>query len=119
MGLSNPFRGLMKLGTVERRGAMGIWKELFCELSPLEFRLYLNTEERTCVENCSLLRCEAVGPAHGDGRFELVFSGRKLALRASSQDEAEDWLDRVREALQKCRPQQEDEWVNIQYPEQP
>ncbi|XP_072603055.1 pleckstrin homology domain-containing family M member 1 isoform X1 [Vulpes vulpes] len=119
MGLSNPFRGLMKLGTVERRGAMGIWKELFCELSPLEFRLYLNTEERTCVENCSLLRCESVGPAHSDGRFELVFSGRKLALRASSQDEAEDWLDRVRDALQKCRPQQEDEWVNIQYPEQP
>ncbi|KAF6096197.1 pleckstrin homology and RUN domain containing M1 [Phyllostomus discolor] len=119
MGLSNPFRGLMKLGTVERRGAMGIWKELFCELSPLEFRLYLNGEERTCVENCSLLRCESVGPAHSDGRFELVFSGKKLTLRASSQDEAEDWLDRVREALQKCRPQQEDEWVNIQYPEPP
>ncbi|XP_051681707.1 pleckstrin homology domain-containing family M member 1 isoform X5 [Oryctolagus cuniculus] len=119
MGLSNPFRGLMKLGTVERRGAMGIWKELFCELSPLEFRLYLSDEERTCVESCSLLRCESVGPAHSDGRFELVFSGKKLALRASSQDEAEDWLDRVREALQKVRPQQEDEWVNIQYPEQP
>lgn len=119
MGLSNPFRGLMKLGTVERRGAMGIWKELFCELSPLEFRLYLSGEERTCVENCSLLRCESVGPAHSDGRFELVFSGKKLTLRASSQDEAEDWLDRVREALQKCRPQQDDEWVNIQYPEQP
>uniref|UniRef100_A0A8D2B1V5 Pleckstrin homology domain-containing family M member 1 n=1 Tax=Sciurus vulgaris TaxID=55149 RepID=A0A8D2B1V5_SCIVU len=119
MGLSNPFRGLMKLGTVARRGAMGIWKELFCELSPLELRLYLSDEERTCVESCSLLRCEAVGPAHSDGRFELVFSGKKLALRASSQDEAEDWLDRVREALQKVRPQQEDEWVNIQYPDQP
>ncbi|XP_011795545.1 PREDICTED: pleckstrin homology domain-containing family M member 1 isoform X1 [Colobus angolensis palliatus] len=119
MGLSNPFRGLMKLGTVERRGAMGIWKELFCELSPLEFRLYLSNEERTCVENCSLLRCESVGPAHSDGRFELVFSGKKLALRASSQDEAEDWLDRVQEALQKVRPQQEDEWVNVQYPDQP
>ncbi|KAB1265186.1 Pleckstrin homology domain-containing family M member 1 [Camelus dromedarius] len=118
-GLSNPFRGLMKLGTVERRGAMGIWKELFCELSPLEFRLYLSGEEHTCVENCSLLRCESVGPAHSDGRFELVFSGKKLTLRASSQDEAEDWLDRVREALQKCRPQQEEEWVNIQYPDQP
>ncbi|XP_048220908.1 pleckstrin homology domain-containing family M member 1 isoform X2 [Perognathus longimembris pacificus] len=119
MGLSNPFRGLMKLGTVARRGAMGIWKELFCELSPLELRLYLSDEERTCVESCSLLRCEAVGPAHSDGRFELVFSGKKLALRASSQDEAEDWLDRVREALQKVRPPQEDEWVNIQYPEEP
>ncbi|XP_058140381.1 pleckstrin homology domain-containing family M member 1 isoform X2 [Dasypus novemcinctus] len=118
MGLSNPFRGLMKLGTLERRGAMGIWKKLFCELSPLEFRLYLSDEERTCVENCSLLRCESVGPAHSDGRFELVFSGKKLTLRASSQDEAEDWLDRVQEALQKCRPQQEDEWVNIQHPEQ-
>lgn len=98
---------------------MGIWKELFCELSPLEFRLYLSGEERTCVENCSLLRCDAVGPAHSDGRFELVFSSKKLTLRASSQDEAEDWLDRVREALQKCRPQQDDEWVNIQYPELP
>ncbi|ELV10106.1 Pleckstrin homology domain-containing family M member 1 [Tupaia chinensis] len=119
MGLSNPFRGLMKLGMVERRGAMGIWKELFCELSPLEFRLYLSDEERTCVESCSLLRCESVGPAHSDGRFELVFSGKKLALRASSQDEAEDWLDRVREALQKVRPQQEDEWVNVQYPDEP
>ncbi|XP_064127058.1 pleckstrin homology domain-containing family M member 1 isoform X2 [Loxodonta africana] len=119
MGLSNPFRGLLKLGTLERRGAMGIWKELFCELSPLEFRLYLSDKERTCVENCSLLRCESVGPAHSDGRFELVFSGKKLTLRASSQDEAEDWLDRVQEALHKYRPQQEDEWVNIQYPEQP
>ncbi|XP_005369129.1 pleckstrin homology domain-containing family M member 1 isoform X1 [Microtus ochrogaster] len=119
MGLSNPFRGLVKLGTVARRGAMGIWKEFFCELSPLELRLYLSDEERTCMESCSLLRCEAVGPAHSDGRFELVFSGKKLALRASSQDEAEDWLDRVREALQKVRPQQEEEWVNIQYPDQP
>lgn len=119
MGLSNPFRGLLKLGTVSRRGAMGIWKELFCELSPMELRLYLSAEERTCVESCSLLRCEAVGPAHSDGLFELVFSSKKLALRASSQDEAEDWLDRVREALQKVRPQQEDEWVNIQYPDQP
>lgn len=119
MGLSNPFRGLLKLGTVARRGAMGIWKEFFCELSPLELRLYLSDEERTCVESCSLLRCEAVGPAHSDGRFELVFSGKKLPLRASSQDEAEDWLDRVREALQKVRPQQEDEWVNIQYPDLP
>nr|XP_020729051.1 pleckstrin homology domain-containing family M member 1 [Odocoileus virginianus texanus] len=116
MGLSNPFRGLLKLGTVERRGAMGMWKELFCELSPLELRLYLSGRERTCVETCSLLRCESVGPAHSDGRFELLFSGKKLTLRASSRDEAEDWLDRVREALQKCRPQQEEEWVTIQYP---
>ncbi|XP_063107831.1 pleckstrin homology domain-containing family M member 1 isoform X3 [Cavia porcellus] len=119
MGLSNPFRGLLKLGTVSRRGAMGIWKELFCELSPMELRLYLSDKERTCVESCSLLRCESVGPAHSDGRFELVFSSKKLALRASSQDEAEDWLDRVREALQKVRPQQEDEWVTIEYPDQP
>ena len=118
-GLSNPFRGLLKLGTVERRGAMGIWKEYFCELSPLELRLFLSGKERTCVETCSLLRCESVGPAHSDGRFELLFSGKKLTLRASSRDEAEDWLDRVREVLQKCRPLQEDDWVTIQYPEEP
>ncbi|KAI5929160.1 Pleckstrin homology domain-containing family M member 1 [Manis javanica] len=116
MGLCSPFRGLGTLGTVERRGAMGIWKELFCELSPLEFRLYLHGEERMCVESCSLLRCESVGPAHSDGRFELVFSGKKLTLRASSQDEAEDWLDRVQEALQKCRPQQEEDWYLVAIP---
>ncbi|KAI5255972.1 Pleckstrin-likey Domain-Containing Family M Member 1 [Manis pentadactyla] len=117
MGLSNPFRGLMKLGMVQRRGAMGIWKELFCELSPLEFRLYLHEEERMCVESCSLLRCESVGPAHSDGRPQLVSRGRRLTLRASSQDEAEDRLDRVRQALRKCRPRQD--WVSLQYPEQP
>ncbi|XP_044528216.1 pleckstrin homology domain-containing family M member 1 [Gracilinanus agilis] len=117
IGLSNPFRGLIKLGTLERRGAMGIWKEYFCELSPLEFRLYLNDEDRECVENCSLLRCESVGPAQSDGRFDLVFSNKKLTLRAPCQDEAEDWLDRLHEALQKCRPQQEQEWETLQAPD--
>ncbi|XP_036612158.1 pleckstrin homology domain-containing family M member 1 [Trichosurus vulpecula] len=117
IGLYNPFRGLIKLGTLERRGAMGIWKEFFCELSPLEFRLYLNDKDRECVENCSLLRCESVGPAQSDGRFELVFSKKKLTMRASSQDEAEDWLDRLHEALQKCRPQQEQEWETLQPPD--
>ncbi|XP_007482554.2 pleckstrin homology domain-containing family M member 1 isoform X1 [Monodelphis domestica] len=117
IGLSNPFRGLIKLGTLERRGAMGMWKEYFCELSPLEFRLYLNDEDRECVENCSLLRCESVGPAQSDGRFDLIFSNKKLTLRAPCQDEAEDWLDRLHEALQKCRPQQEQEWETLQVPE--
>ncbi|XP_051850858.1 pleckstrin homology domain-containing family M member 1 [Antechinus flavipes] len=117
IGLYNPFRGLIKLGTLERRGAMGIWKEFFCELAPLEFRLYLNDEDRECVENCSLLRCESVGPAQSDGRFEVVFSNKKLTLRAPCQDEAEDWLDRLHEALQKCRPQQEQEWETLQPPD--
>uniref|UniRef100_A0A8D0H2T8 Pleckstrin homology and RUN domain containing M1 n=1 Tax=Sphenodon punctatus TaxID=8508 RepID=A0A8D0H2T8_SPHPU len=117
IGLSNPFRGLLKLGNLERRGAMGIWKEFFCELSPLEFRLFLDSEERVCVENCSLLRCESLGLAHSDGRFELVFSGKKLCLRAPSKDEAEDWLDRLHEALRKCRPQQEEEWETLEYPD--
>ncbi|KAJ7313463.1 hypothetical protein JRQ81_004857 [Phrynocephalus forsythii] len=117
MGLSNPFRGLLKLGTLERRGAMGIWKEFFCELSPLELRLYVDSEERVCVENCSLLRCESVEPAQSDGRFDLVFPGRRLCLRASSQDEAEDWLERLREALKKCRPQQEEDWETLEWPE--
>ncbi|XP_066484921.1 pleckstrin homology domain-containing family M member 1 isoform X2 [Tiliqua scincoides] len=114
MGLSNPFRGLLKLGTLERRGGMGIWKEFFCELSPLELRLFVDNEERVCVENCSLLRCESLGLAHSDGRFDLVFSGRRLCLRAASQDEAEDWLDRLHEALQKCRPQLEEEWETLE-----
>lgn len=115
IGLSNPFRGLLKLGNLERRGAVGIWKEYRCELSPYEFRLYQNDEERTCAENCSLLRCESVGSASSDGRFELLFSGKKLYLRAPSQDEAEDWLDRLQEALHKCRPpQQDDHWEILQ-----
>ncbi|KAM6042561.1 pleckstrin homology domain-containing family M member 1 isoform 1-T3 [Theristicus caerulescens] len=118
MGLSNPFRGLLKLGSLERRGAMGIWKEFFCELSPLELRLFLDHEDRICVESYSLLRCESLALTHSDGRFELVFLGKKLYLRAPSRDEAEDWLDRIREALQKCRPQlEEEEWETLEYPE--
>ncbi|XP_044274616.1 pleckstrin homology domain-containing family M member 1 isoform X2 [Varanus komodoensis] len=116
MGLSNPFRGLLKLGNLERRGGMGLWKELFCELSPLELRLFVDSEERVCVENYSLLRCESLGLAHSDGRFDLVFSGKRLCLRAPSQDEAEDWLDRLNEALQKCRPQQDEDWETLQCP---
>ncbi|KAM9215146.1 LOW QUALITY PROTEIN: pleckstrin homology domain-containing family M member 1 [Leptosomus discolor] len=112
MGLSNPFRGLLKLGSLERRGAMGIWKEFSCELSPLELRLLLDHEDRICVESYSLLRCEALALTHSDGRFELVFLG--LYLRAPSRDEAED-VDRIREALQKCRPQleEEEEWETL------
>ncbi|XP_041877491.1 pleckstrin homology domain-containing family M member 1 isoform X1 [Corvus kubaryi] len=116
MGLSNPFRGLLKLGSLERRGAMGIWKEFSCELSPLELRLFLDHEDRICVESYSLLRCESLALTHSDGRFELVFLGKKLFLRAPSQDEAEDWLDRIREALRKCRPQleEEEDWETLE-----
>lgn len=97
---------------------MGIWKEFFCELSPLELRLLLDHEDRICVESYSLLRCESLALTHSDGRFELVFLGKKLYLRAPSRDEAEDWLDRIREALQKCRPQlEEEEWETLEYPE--
>lgn len=115
MGLSNPFRGLLKLGNLERRGTMGIWKEFSCELSPLELRLFLEHEERVCAETFSLLRCESLALTHSDGRFELVFLGKKLFLRAPSQDEAEDWLDRIREALRKCRPQlEEEDWETLE-----
>ncbi|NXY64463.1 PKHM1 protein, partial [Callaeas wilsoni] len=118
MGLSNPFRGLLKLGSLERRGAMGIWKEFSCELSPLELRLFLDHEDRICVETYSLLRCESLALTHSDGRFELVFLGKKLFLRAPSRDEAEDWLDRIREALRKCRPQlEEEDWETLEYSE--
>ncbi|KAI1896544.1 hypothetical protein AGOR_G00095860 [Albula goreensis] len=111
IGLSNPFRGLLKLGHLERRGAVGMWREYYCELSPFEFRLYLNAEERTCSDNCSLLRCEDIRPASADGRFELAFPGKRLYLRAPSQDEAEDWVDRVIEAVNKCRPaHRDDQW---------
>lgn len=103
-GLSNPFRGLLKLGHLERRGHMGLWRDYYCELSPYEFRLYLNAEERTCCDNCSLLRCEDVRITSSDGRFELTFSGKRFPLRAANRDEAEDWVDRINEAVKKCRP---------------
>ncbi|MFT7809509.1 pleckstrin homology domain-containing family M member 1 [Arapaima gigas] len=112
IGLSNPFRGLLKLGHLERRGAMGLWRRYYCELSPFELRLYQNDEERTCSENCSLLRCEDVCAATAEGRFELAFPGRRLLLRAASRDEAEDWVDRIVEAVNKCRRPAhfDDEW---------
>ncbi|XP_044034234.1 pleckstrin homology domain-containing family M member 1 isoform X2 [Siniperca chuatsi] len=104
IGLSNPFRGLVKLGHLERRGAMGLWRDYYCELSPFEFRQYLNAEERTCYDNCSLVRCEDARITSPEGRFELAFPGKRLYLRAANRDEAEDWVDRIVEAVNKCRP---------------
>ncbi|XP_015217718.2 pleckstrin homology domain-containing family M member 1 [Lepisosteus oculatus] len=111
-GLTNLFRGLLKLGNLERRrGPVGMWREYYCELSPYEFRLYPDEEERSCCENCSLLRCESVRAPSSDGRFELHFTGKRLYLRAPSQGEAEDWVDMVWEAVNKCRPAQpDDQW---------
>lgn len=104
IGLSNPFRGLLKLGHLERRGAMGMWRDYYCELSPFEFRLYLNAEERKCCDNCSLVRCEDARIGSSEGRFELAFPGKRLCLRAANRGEAEDWVDRIMEAVNKCRP---------------
>ncbi|XP_033840414.1 pleckstrin homology domain-containing family M member 1 [Periophthalmus magnuspinnatus] len=117
-GLSNPFRGLLKLGHLERRHAMGMWRDYYCELSPFEFRLYLNAEERTCAENCSLVRCDDARLSSSDGRFELSFSGKRLYLRAADSGEAEDWLDRIQEAVHKCRPvpRVDEHWEVLQLP---
>ncbi|XP_028990467.1 pleckstrin homology domain-containing family M member 1 [Betta splendens] len=104
IGLSNPFRGLLKLGHLERRNAMGMWRDYYCELSPFEFRLYQNAEERICCDNCSLVRCEDARIPSSEGRFELAFAGKRLYLRAANHDEAEDWVDRIIEAVNKCRP---------------
>ncbi|XP_028263856.1 pleckstrin homology domain-containing family M member 1 [Parambassis ranga] len=116
IGLSNPFRGLLKLGHLERRGAMALWRDYYCELSPFEFRLYLNAEERTCCDNCSLLRCEEARVTSPEGRFELAFPGKRLYLRAANHDEAEDWVDRIVEAVNKCRPapRVEEQWEVLQ-----
>ncbi|XP_042363709.1 pleckstrin homology domain-containing family M member 1 isoform X2 [Plectropomus leopardus] len=116
IGLSNPFRGLLKLGHLERRGAMGMWRDYYCELSPFEFRLYLNAEERTCCDNCSLVRCEDARIASPEGRFELAFPGKRLYLRAANRDEAEDWVDRIVEAVNKCRPASriDEQWEVLQ-----
>lgn len=116
IGLSNPFRGLLKLGHLERRSAMGMWKEYYCELSPFEFRLYSNSEERTCHDNCSLLRCEDARITSSEGRFELLFPGKRVTLRAANRGEAEDWVDRIVEAVNKCRPapRTDEQWEVLQ-----
>ncbi|CAB1312353.1 unnamed protein product [Coregonus sp. 'balchen'] len=116
IGLSNPFRGLLKLGHLERRGTVGMWRDYYCELSPFEFRLYLNAEERTCCDNCSLLRCEDARVTSAEGRFDLAFPGKRLLMRAANRDEAEDWVDRIAEAVNKCRPlhRLDDQWEVLQ-----
>ncbi|XP_068161473.1 pleckstrin homology domain-containing family M member 1 [Antennarius striatus] len=112
IGLSNPFRGLLKLGHLERRGAMGLWRDYYCELSPFEFVLYLNADERTSCDSYSLLRCEDIRITTLDGRFDLTFPGKRLHLRAANHDEAQDWTDRIVEAVNKYRPapQADDHW---------
>lgn len=95
---------------------MGMWRDNYCELSPFEFRLYLNAEERTCCDNCSLVRCEDVRITSPEGRFELAFPGKRLYLRAANCDEAEDWVDRIVEAVNKCRPasRADEQWEVLQ-----
>lgn len=98
---------------------MGLWRDYYCELSPFEFRLYVNAEERTCCDNCSLVRCEDARLSQGaDGRFELAFPGKRLYLRAATRDEAEDWLDRIVEAVYNCRPasHSDEQWEVLQFP---
>ncbi|KAM5135504.1 pleckstrin homology domain-containing family M member 1 isoform 1-T2 [Mantella aurantiaca] len=113
IGLSNPFRGLLMLGSLERKNTLGLYKPYYCELTPYEFRLQPEGDEQSCAETCSLLRCESVGPAHTDGRFDLQFHNKRLYLRATSRDEAEDWVDRITEAIQKFRPNKDDTWEII------
>lgn len=115
-GISNPFRGLLKLGHLERRSAVGLWRDYYCELSPFEFRMYLNADERTCYDNCSLVRCEEARLASPEGRFDLIFPGKRLYLRAANRDEAEDWVDRVVEAVNKSRPTSyvDEQWEVLQ-----
>lgn len=116
IGLSNPFRGLLKLGHLERRGPVGLWRDYYCELSPFEFRMYVNAEERICYDNCSLVRCEDARITSPEGRFELAFPGKRLYLRAANHDEAEDWVDRIVEAVNKCRPAShaDEQWEVLQ-----
>uniref|UniRef100_A0A9J7Y4Q6 Pleckstrin homology domain containing, family M (with RUN domain) member 1 n=1 Tax=Cyprinus carpio carpio TaxID=630221 RepID=A0A9J7Y4Q6_CYPCA len=113
-GLPNPFRGLLKLGQLERRSAVGMWWDYSCELSPFELRLYINAEERICYENLSLLRCEDVHLSSStEGRFRLSFPGKRIYLRAPSRGEAEDWVDRIVEAISKLRPMMRDEQWDV------
>lgn len=96
---------------------MGLWRDYYCELSPFEFRLYADAEERACCDNCSLLRCEDARLVSLDGRFDLTFPGKRLALRAASCGEAEDWLDRILEAVARCRPAEahrDEQWEVLQ-----
>lgn len=91
---------------------MGLWRACHCELSPYELRLYANDEERDICENRSLLRCEDVHLG-SYGRFHLEFAGKKLQLRAPSKAEAEDWVERILEAVSKVRYQLQEDWDDL------
>ncbi|KAM8945784.1 pleckstrin homology domain-containing family M member 1 [Pelodytes ibericus] len=115
----NPFHGLLMMGRLERRNALGLYRSFYCELTPFELRLSLEGEngaERLCLETCMLFSCESVGPAHSDGRFELHFNARKLCLRAHSGDEAQDWVERLQEAVDHIRSQKEEDWEILPHP---
>lgn len=91
---------------------MGLWRACYCELSPFELRLYADDEERNICENRSLLRCEDVRLG-SDGRFHLEFPGKKLHLRAPSKTEAEDWVERILEAVRNVRHQPQEDWDDL------
>lgn len=74
--------------------------------------MYADDEERNVCENRSLLRCEDVHLG-SDGRFHLEFPGKKLQLRAPSKAEAEDWVERILEAVSNVRHQPQEDWDDL------
>ncbi|KAM9296538.1 pleckstrin homology domain-containing family M member 1 [Gastrophryne carolinensis] len=119
IGLSNPFRGLLMMGSLDRKNALGLYKPYYCELTPYELRLLPEGDEQSCAETFSLLRCDSVRPAHSDGRFEVPLHKQRLYLRAACRDEAQDWVDRITEAIQKFKPRKDDSWEILHFPDSP
>lgn len=91
---------------------MGLWRTCHCELSPFELRLYADDEERNICENRSLLRCEDVHLG-SDGRFHLEFPEKKLQLRSPSKAEAEDWVERISEAVSNLWQKPQEDWDDL------
>uniref|UniRef100_S4RKA1 Pleckstrin homology domain containing, family M (with RUN domain) member 1 n=1 Tax=Petromyzon marinus TaxID=7757 RepID=S4RKA1_PETMA len=100
----NPFQNILKMGNLEKRtGTILLWKEYHCVLAPMSLQLFNPGSEyiqiiHTCNSGLSLLGTCNVG---GGNRccLELTYSGTRIHLRAPSEEQADDWVERLQEAI--------------------
>ncbi|CAM9363417.1 unnamed protein product [Lampetra planeri] len=108
-GVYNPFQNILKMGNLEKRtGTILLWKEYHCVLAPMSLQLFNPGSEvhGKPKEVYMVAHCQASSPlarvkVGGGNRccLELTYSGTRIHLRAPSEEQADDWVERLQEAI--------------------
>ncbi|XP_032815606.2 pleckstrin homology domain-containing family M member 1-like [Petromyzon marinus] len=111
-GVYNPFQNILKMGNLEKRtGTILLWKEYHCVLAPMSLQLFNPGSEvhGKPKEVYMVAHCQGVIRGGSSNLFqvgggnrcclELTYSGTRIHLRAPSEEQADDWVERLQEAI--------------------